>query len=69
MSQTYLYYYARIDEDNMCVEVIDTSVDHSGYPEYIPIPEFNEEYIMKYYNAENGKWYLEPAFATEWIPE
>ena len=68
----YAYTYAIIDPaDNMCVEIRTQTyeIDTTAHPEYISIPTYNEEYIMKYYNRENGKWYVDAAFTTEWIPE
>lgn len=67
----YGYYYARIQlETGLCVEVQDTTnyLDPEEYPEYIRIPEYNEAYLLKYYNQANGKWYTDAAFQNEWIP-
>ena len=66
----YAYTYAIIDTtDNMCVEVRTQTneVDTTAHPEYIPIPSYNEEYIMKYYSYETQKWYEDTAFTIEWI--
>jgi hypothetical protein len=68
MSLNYEYYYAIIELDTgLCVAVYDTSV-YADDPTYIAIPEYNEDYLMKYYNAANGKWYLDDSFSTEWSP-
>lgn len=71
-TRRYAYTYAEIDlETGMCIGVVTRTreVDTVANPDYIPIPTYNEEYIMKYYNRENGKWYVDAAFTTEWIPE
>jgi hypothetical protein len=60
--------YAIIDETGYCYEVCTTSRYCHDLPGYIVIPVFNEEYIEKYYNVADGKWYLEETFTTEWVP-
>lgn len=68
----YGFYYARIIvATGMCVEVKDTTLyyDPVEYPDHIAIPEYNEAYLLKYYNQANGKWYTDAAFTNEWIPE
>ena len=66
-TRRYQYIYAILDEDDMCVEVRDTTI-YCEDPNYIPIPAFNEEYIMRYYNRDNGKWYEDAEFTIEWLP-
>lgn len=71
-ARRYAYNYAVIDPmDNMCIQVMTrtSEIDTTENPEVIPIPTYNEEYLFKYYNRENGKWYVDAAFTTEWIPE
>lgn len=69
MAQQYQYTYAVIDPvDNMCIEVVDTTVETTDDPNFIPIPEYNGNYLWKYYNRENGKWYTDAAFTNEWTP-
>lgn len=69
MALNYAYAYAVIDPvDNMCIEVIDTTVKYEDDPNYIDIGTYNGEYLFKYYNRENGKWYTDAAFTNEWIP-
>ena len=63
------YNYAFVDETGYCYEVRTTSRNCDGMEGYIRIPEYNPDYLEKYYNQENGKWYLEETFSTEWIPE
>ena len=70
MAVQYQYAYAVIDPaDNMCISVLDTTVDYSDDPNYIDIGTYNGEYLFKYYNRSNGKWYIDAEFTTEWIPE
>lgn len=72
----YAYAYAVIREsDGWCLQVKDTS----NYIEdklYIPLEEYNEEYLFKYYHPIptaygdfNGKWYTTNSHDVEWIPE
>lgn len=65
------YIYAIIDpsHDDMCIGVEDTTNDCSENPNYIAIPEYNENYICKYYDRATGKWYLEAEHITEWTPD
>lgn len=67
-TRRYAYYYAVIDPDlgDMCVAVHDTTNDCSSNPNYIPISEPNGNYLFKYYNRSNGKWYTDAEFTTEW---
>lgn len=71
-SRRYQYVYAIIDPNygNMCVEVRDTTREYpiDEYPTFIPIPTYNENYIMKYYNTNTQKWYTDFEFTNEWIP-
>ena len=60
--------YAIIDETGWCYEVCSASTNHDGLEGYIRIPEYNTDYLDKYYNVANGKWYLEESFTTEWTP-
>lgn len=69
MAQQYAYNYAIIEADGLCVEVRSTSRNYDGEEGYISIPEYNEEYIDKYYNTADGKWYEDAEFTTEWTPE
>lgn len=68
MAQQYAYNYAIIESNGYCVEVCSTSSSHDGMTGYIPIPEYNEDYLEKYYNTADGKWYEDAEFTTEWIP-
>lgn len=63
------FYYAMIDETGWCYEVRGTSRNCDGREGYISISSYNLDYIEKYYNVADGKWYWEETFTTEWIPE
>ena len=65
MAVNYAYYYAIIDlETGECLGVQDTTdyMDPTLYPEYIPIPEYNEDYAENYYNQADGNWYTDAEF-------
>lgn len=62
------FYYALVDETGWCYEVCSTSRNCDEYPDHIAISSLNTDYIEKYYNVEDGKWYLEASFTTEWSP-
>lgn len=68
MAAQYAYNYALIDETGLCNEVSSTSRSHDGEAGWIAIPEYNEDYIDKYYNVADGKWYEDAEFTTEWTP-
>lgn len=62
------YYYAEIDPtDGFCFGVM-TSITPFEDEYHVPIEDLNEDYLMKYYNKADGKWYLEASFTTEWTP-
>ena len=61
----YGYAYAIIDlETGECYAVEDTTgyVDPEEFPQYIAIPEYNEDYMENYYNGADGNWYTDAAF-------
>ena len=79
MATNYAYYYASIEEpDGFCVGVRDTSSYILDRLE-VPIPEPDPNYMMKYYypipdsvssfDDFQGRWYEDPAYQVEWIPE
>lgn len=68
MAQQFLYYWAVIESDGLCLEVCDSTIDYSDVDNYIAIPEYNEDYLFKYYNRADGKWYTDAAFTDEWTP-
>lgn len=61
MAINYAYAYAEIDDaTHMCVGVVDTSSPDLAGPTgigstYVVIPEYNEDYVFKYYI--DGVWY------------
>lgn len=69
MAQQYQYIYAVIDPTigDMCVEIQDTTLESTD-SNYILIPEENYDYLFKYYNRADGKWYYDAEFTNEWIP-
>ena len=62
------YWYAVIDGNNCCVSVRTTTFE-VPLNTYVLIPVFTEDYMGKYYNRTNNKWYYEAEFVTEFIPE
>ena len=62
------YIYAVIDENNCCVSVSTTTYE-VPWDTYILIPVFTYDYRGKYYDRESEKWFYEPEFVTEFIPE
>ena len=78
MALNYAYYYASVREsDGMCVGTRDTS-DYILDRLQIPIPEYNENYLMKYYHPIpdsvssfddfQGQWYSDAAHTIPWSP-
>ena len=66
MALHYAYHYARVDETGYCYEVVDTTRSHEGQEGYIELPEYNEDYLEKYYI--NGAWYEDEAGTIPWSP-
>ena len=73
MSLNYNYHFAEIDNaTNMCVGVMNTS-DASvegptlGGTTYVAIPVYDEEFCLKFYNWDNGKFYYDPEYTQEYI--
>ena len=64
MAELYAYYYAEIDEDNMCVAVLDTTQNMDDVPNMVRIPVYDEEYVFKYYI--NGNWYEDAEGTIPW---
>lgn len=66
MSEQYHYNYAQIDlETGECFGVR-TRTSEIINPALIPIEVDSNDYIGKYYNQANGKWYEDAAFTIEW---
>ena len=67
MAVQYAYNYAMIDETGYCYEVCSVSRSYDGEEGYISIPEYNNDYLEKYYI--NGAWYEDAAGTIPWSPE
>ena len=79
MAENYAYYYARIGNttNGRCMGV-DDSTNYVLDPTYVPISEYNTNYVMKYYwplpetvesfNDFQGQWYSDAAHTTPWSP-
>lgn len=65
MSVNYQYNYARIEADGYCSEVF-SSTNAYNEPDLVEIPEYNEDYLEKYYS--NGVWYEDAEFTIVWNP-
>ena len=61
----FAYNYALIDETGWCYEVCSTSRNCDGMDGYIRIPEYNYDYMEKYYNVVDCKWYHDAEFSNE----
>ena len=69
MAQQYAYNYAVIDETGMCTDVYSTSHGYDELPaDHVEVPECDGNYLFKYYNRADGKWYEDAAFTIEWSP-
>ena len=73
----YYYNFAEIiPETRMCIGVRTTTSDDSGTDNLIPIPVYDENYILKYYLCDNhtefsydctdGSWYEDAAGTIPW---
>ena len=78
MALNYAYYYASIEEsDGFCNRVRDTS-DYILNRLQVPIPEYNMNYMMKYYwpipetvtrhDDFQGQWYEDESHTIPWNP-
>lgn len=68
MAVSYAYNYAEIDPSTgMCVGIYSASVQSSN-PYWVEIPTDDDEYFMKYYSFETGKWYYDAEMTQEYIP-
>lgn len=59
------YNYAIIDETGWCGEIYSTSRNCDDMEGYIRIPEYSYDYMEKYYNVADGKWYHDAEFTNE----
>lgn len=69
MALNITFYFAEIEPDtNMCISVESTSNSAQGtMPNWVSIPVYDEEYIFKYYNWDNGKFYYDEEYTEEYI--
>jgi hypothetical protein len=73
MALNYAYIFAEIElETNMCLGVLTTSNPNvDGFTSlgitYVAIEVYDEEYIFKYYNWDNGKFYYDEEYTEEYI--
>ena len=61
------YIYALINESNLCYEVCYTSNNHNDATGYVALVKYDANYINKYYNTNNRKWYWDATFAHEFV--
>lgn len=67
MAINYYYIYAEIDPTtNMCIGV-NSGTSESDHPNFVRISVYDEEYICKYYNWDDGKFYYDPEYTQEYI--
>lgn len=67
MSQQLQYDYAQIaPSTGRCIDVFTSSYQIPLPDEYILIPEATSDYHDKYYNKNDGLWYLDAAFTQLW---
>lgn len=65
MTLHFEYAYAEIDlETGLCIGVQSTSSPNQASEEFIPIPVYDEEYLMKYYI--DGNWYEDEEGLIPW---
>lgn len=69
MSINYAYKFAYIDpETNMCFQVISTSdPEQANEPNWVEIQVDDPEYLFKYYNWGDGKFYYDAECTQEYI--
>lgn len=49
-----LNYYARLKEDNVCIEIVSTPKDLKGIKGYVSIPDYNETLLYRKWNEATG---------------
>lgn len=58
------YFYAVLDENNCCGAVITSSYE-VPLDNYIQIEHLNDNYMNKYYNYDDEKWYYDSLYTQE----
>lgn len=66
MSVNLQYNYAILEADTGRCKGVVTSSYTVPLATYILIPECNNDYYNKYYNAADGLWYWDAAFTQLW---
>lgn len=67
MSVTLQYNYAKVNlETGECTTCITTSYE-INVAGWIEVPLSSDDYIGKYYNFSDEKWYYEPEYITEFV--
>lgn len=61
------YTYALIDEFNLCYEVCGTSNNHDDAIGHVAIIKYDLNYINKYYNVNDGQWYIDRSFVHKFV--
>ncbi len=77
MATNYAYYYAKLNQNGMCIGVEDTSTFVLD-PYYVPIETYTLNYCLKHYypipetvtsfDDFQGQWYSDAAHTTPWSP-
>ena len=49
-----LNYYARLKEDNVCIEIVSTPKNLKGVKGYVSIPDYNETLLYRKYDEVTG---------------
>lgn len=66
MALNYAYHFAMIDPStHMCMQVVTSSGrDYLDMPNFVEIPVYDENYLLKYYI--DGNWYEDAAGTIPW---
>lgn len=73
MAINYAYAYAEVDNvTGMCVGMMDTTDStldgtSGGGTTYVLVPEYSDEYFLKYYNFDTKKWYYDSEMTQEFV--
>lgn len=74
MSINLAYNFAEIDNaTGMCIGVLTTTDPSTEGPTlsgttHVAIPEYNNDYVFKYYDFNTGKWFYDAEMTQEYIP-
>lgn len=73
MAINYAYHYAEIEDGtNLCLGVVSSSRSDMAGPTgsgttYVEVSVYDGEYLFKYYNWDDGKFYYDPEYTQEYI--